>query len=178
MSDTSEWWGNRSKDIYVGRCMKHVFKKDSIGIPGGGLKYVLNVHPEDWGFMIQFDGCIFFELGRTKPPTRYNLQPIIFAHETNAIRDIAGYHWYSFWRISQQNLSWIHWLAEGPMTRHFPSTRFSHGARLAIASVVAREWWTHGAFRELIQASQKYEMLLNVFLANLLYCIPRSSKWC
>ena len=50
----------------------------------GGFKYC-QFSPLP-GEMIQFDEHIF-QMGRTKPPTRYNLQPILFAHETNAIRD-------------------------------------------------------------------------------------------
>lgn len=116
--------------------MKHVFKKDSIGIPGGGLKYFLNVHPRRFGFMVQFDGCIL----RTKPPARDNLQPIIFAHETNAIRDIAGYHWYSFWRIKSTKPKLNPLSGGGSDDSPFPF-RGSHMARAwRLLLVVAREW--------------------------------------
>ncbi len=38
---------------------------------GGGNSNILgNFHPDTWGFMIQFDGCIFFRWVGEKPPTR------------------------------------------------------------------------------------------------------------
>ena len=33
-----------------------------------GFTYFWNFHPETWGFMIQFDGCIFFKWVGEKPP--------------------------------------------------------------------------------------------------------------
>ena len=63
--------------------------------------------PSLGGEMIQFDK--YFSDG-LKPPTRYNLQPIIFAHETNAIRDIAGYpHSHQLFIQWTQELSGFTW---------------------------------------------------------------------
>ena len=69
--------------------------------------FTISMKPSLGGEMIQFDK--YFSDG-LKPPTRYNLQPIIFAHETNAIRDIAGYpHSHQLFIQWTQELSGFTW---------------------------------------------------------------------
>ena len=36
------------------------------------LKYFRNFHPENWGFMIHFDGSHIFKMGGEKPPTSWD----------------------------------------------------------------------------------------------------------
>ena len=42
------------------------------GLLGGGFKDFWNFYTDPWGFMIQFDGRIFFKWVGDKPPTSLN----------------------------------------------------------------------------------------------------------
>ena len=93
----SRWLGGGNSKIFYFQQIPSMYMVYLHTFLGGGFIHIFYFHPEPWGFMIQVDVRIFFQMGWNQRPTRWHLSYVFW---------IMGYFSLSLKTSFRPQISW------------------------------------------------------------------------